>query len=94
MELVGDRPCAAPIDPQLHNRLIDRAKQAVQTYYNHEPHCGFGSTDCNTPLSLGIHALSIGAYIGAKAHTREEYLEIDSLYPGLKVVFDLVLYHF
>lgn len=94
VNLVGDRPCAKPIDPERHQLLINRALAAVKEHYDIDAHCGFGSTDCNTPLSMGIPSLTIGGYIGAKAHTREEYLEIDSLHPGLKVVFDLVLYHF
>lgn len=92
--LVGDRPCASPIDPAKHKVLIDRALEAVKDHYNLDASTGFGSTDCNTPLSMGIPSLSVGGYIGAKAHTREEHLEINSLHPGLKVVFDLVLHHF
>ena len=92
--LVGDRPCASPIDPEKHQILIDRAISAVKAHYGIEARTGFGSTDCNTPLSMGIPSLSVGGYIGAKAHTREEYLEVDSLHPGLKVVFDLILHHF
>ena len=94
VNLVGDRPCAQPIDPEKHQVLINRALAAVKEHYDIDAHCGFGSTDCNTPLSMGIPSLTIGGYIGAKAHTREEYLEIDSLHPGLKVIFDLVLHHF
>lgn len=94
VNLVGDRPCAKPIDPEKHQVLINRALAAVKEHYDIDAHCGFGSTDCNTPLSMGIPSLTIGGYIGAKAHTREEYLEIDSLHPGLKVIFDLVLHHF
>jgi len=92
--LVGDRPCASPIDPEKHKILIDRALAAAKEHYDIDAHTGFGSTDCNTPLSMGIPSLSVGVYIGANAHTREEYLEIESLHPGLKVVFDLVLHHF
>ena len=92
--LVGNRPCASPIDPEKHQVLINRALEAVKTHYDIESKAGFGSTDCNTPLSMGIPSLSVGGYIGGKAHTREEYLEIASLHPGLKVVFDLVLHHF
>ncbi len=92
--LVGNRPCASPIDPEKHQILINRALEAVKDHYDFEARTSFGSTDCNTPLSMGIPSLSVGGYIGAKAHTREEYLEIDSLHPGLKVIFDLVLHHF
>ncbi len=94
VSLVGDRPCASPIDPDKHQILINRAMAAVKAHYGFDTRAGFGSTDCNTPLSMGIPSLSVGGYIGAKAHTREEYLEIDSLHPGLKVVFDMILHHF
>ena len=94
VNLVGDRPCASPIDPEKHQVLIDRALEAVKTHYNIDAKTGYGSTDCNTPLSMGIPSLSVGGYIGSHAHTREEYLLIDSLHPGLKVIFDLVLHHF
>lgn len=92
--LVGDRPCSATVDPEKHQQLIDRTKVAVKRHYNVDAITGFGSTDCNIPLSLGIPSLSVGCYKGAKAHTREEYLFIDSLYPGLKLAFELILYHF
>lgn len=92
--LVGNRPCSGIVDPDKHNKLIERVKAAVKTYYDTDSVCGYGSTDCNIPLSMGIPSLSVGAYKGAKAHTREEYLFIDSLYPGLKMVFDLILHHF
>ena len=49
------------------------------------------STDCNIPLSLGIPATCFGLYRGAGAHTREEWLEIDSLLPGLKLGLSTVL---
>ena len=53
-----------------------------------------GSTDCNIPLSMGIPSVCAGCYNGKGAHTREEYVEIDSLLPGLKTAFELVLHHF
>lgn len=94
VSLVGDRPCSAAIEPEKHQKLIDRVKTAVKKYYDVNPATGFGSTDCNIPLSMGIPSLSVGCYKGAKAHTREEYIYIDSIYPGLKLAFDLILHHF
>ena len=43
------------------------------------------STDCNIPLSLGIPALCIGVWTGGGAHTREEWIEKNSLPYGLEV---------
>lgn len=43
---------------------------------------------------MGIPAVCLGCYFGEGSHTREEYVEIDSLHPGLCVAFELVLHHF
>lgn len=91
---VGDRPCSGPVDQERMEALRTRAAAAIGRYYGREVRFGAGSTDCNVPLSLGIPAVCFGCYIGAGAHTREEYVEIDSLLPGLKLAFDQVLYHF
>ena len=91
VEVVGDRPCGLDVD---NSRLAGRAAEAVRAHYGFEPQYGCGSTDCNIPLSIGIPAICPGCILGAGAHTREEYVEIDSLLPGLKVAAQLVLHHF
>lgn len=91
VELVGDRPCGVAVD---NSALAERAAQAVLTHYGLIPHFSVGSTDCNIPLSMGIPAICPGCVMGAGAHTREEYVEIDSLLPGLKVAAELILHHF
>ena len=45
-------------------------------------------------MSMGIAAICPGCILGSGAHTREEFVEIDSLLPGLKVAFRLILHHF
>ena len=94
LTMVGDRPCAGDVDPVQMRELMDRAARAVERYYGKPVNFVSGSTDCNIPLSLGIPAVCVGCCFGDGAHTREEYVEIDSLLPGLKVAFDLVLHHF
>lgn len=91
VEMVGDRPCGQNVDNSL---LSSRAADAVRIHYGFEPCFTSGSTDCNIPLSLGIPAICPGCILGAGAHTREEYVEIDSLLPGLKVAAQLIMYHF
>ena len=90
-EVVGDRPCGLEVD---NTFLGERAAEAVRTHYGVTPHFGVGSTDCNIPLSMGIPAICPGCIMGWGAHTREEYVEIDSLLPGLKVAAQLILHHF
>ena len=90
-ELVGDRPCGLMVD---NSALTARAAAAVRRHYGIDPVCTSGSTDCNVPLSMGIPAICPGCVLGAGAHTREEYVEQNSLLPGLKVAFSLILHHF
>ncbi len=92
--LRGDRPCSSAVDETRHNALIDRAKAATKCWYDVDSGTCASSTDCNIPLSMGIPAIAFGGYRGRGAHTREEYLEIDSLLPGLKMIFQMVLHHF
>lgn len=92
--LMGDRPCSGDVDPLEEQALSERAAKAVLRHFGREAHYGVGSTDCNIPLSMGIPAVCVGCADGAGAHTREEYVVIDSLKPGLKLAFDLILHHF
>ena len=91
VEVVGDRPCGLEVD---NSFLAERAVRAVEAHYGFVPRFSVGSTDCNIPLSMGIPAICPGCVMGAGAHTREEYVEIDSLLPGLKVAAELILHHF
>jgi di/tripeptidase len=54
--------------------------------------CGFGasSTDCNTPLSMGVPAVCLGLCEGRGAHTRGEWLEIDSLPKGAQIAAEFI----
>ena len=92
--LVGDRPCSSIVDEARHNALIERAKAATKAWYDADSGTCASSTDCNIPLSMGIPSVAFGGYLGRGAHTREEWLEIDSLLPGLKMIFQMVLHHF
>lgn len=92
--LVGDRPCAAPVDEVKMTAMIQRAEETAQRRYGHGITCRSGSTDCNIPLAMGIPSLSLGCYRGEGAHTREEYVEASSLHAGLQFAYDLILYHF
>lgn len=92
--LVGDRPCSGLVDETKMEFLRSRAAAATRRYYNCDIQFGSGSTDCNVPLSMGIPAICVGCYDGAGAHTRQEYVEISSLLPGLNFAFDMILYHF
>jgi tripeptide aminopeptidase len=74
--LVGDRPSgvtAAGVP------LLERAK-AVTRWFGHEPRLGSSSTDANTPIALGVPALTIGrGGVGGETHAPGEWwLDVDS----------------
>lgn len=52
---------------------------------------GAYSTDANVPLSLGISAVTLGTIKGAKAHTRDEWVDLDSLVTGRSIALELLL---
>jgi len=94
VELLGERPCSGEVDMQREESLMNRAAAAAKRHANVEMDFRAGSTDCNIPLSMGIPAICTGCYVGGGAHTREEWVQIDSLLPGLKIAFELILHHF
>lgn len=88
---IGNRPCGMGIDKKKHQYLIDRCTKAIQSVYPIKPDFRSGSTDANIPLSLGIPAVTFGLYRGGGAHTRQEFVDIDSLVPGLKIALFFLL---
>jgi len=81
---VGDRPCS-DIAPEKVQTLVDQLRPEIQAVIGSEVRLKSSSTDCNIPLSMGIPALCIGVYRGAGSHTREEWVQKDTLVPGLEV---------
>lgn len=91
---VGDRPCGAQVDEGRQLALKDRAAQAVRRHFDQEPVFRSGSTDCNIPLSMGIPSVCVGCCMGGGAHTREEFVETDSLARGRRVAMEMILHYF
>ena len=92
--LLGDRPCSGEVDPLAKQALFNRTAAILNRHFGVEPGHSSGSTDCNIPLSLGIPAVCLGGFRGSGVHTREEYLEIDSIPEGIGLALDLVLQYF
>lgn len=91
--IVGNRPCGIEVDAERHNALITRTQATVEKYFGFVPVPGSASTDCNIPLSMGIPSVEVSCGRGGGAHTREEFIEIDSQLPGIKLAFELILHH-
>ena len=89
-ELMGERPCMGDVDPQKMEDLLERCSDIIEDFSGNRPPRRPSSTDANIPLSLGIPATCFGMYRGSGAHTREEYLEVDSLLTGLKIGLTII----
>jgi len=83
VELVGNRPCSE-VDEKLQNDLVKRCTEITEKIIDKEVVYGPSSTDCNIPMSLGIPGVALGVYVGGGAHTREEWVSIESFVPGLE----------
>ena len=87
---VGERPCAAKVDEEEMDRLRRICSAVVEQAAGLTPTFESSSTDCNIPLSMGIPAICVGTHTGGGTHTREEYVEIDSLPIGLDIAIRVI----
>lgn len=92
--VIGERPCAREVDKQAQAALVNRVSAVLECHFGEAPVQKAGSTDCNVPLSMGIPAVCFGCILGDGMHTREEYVELDSVTAGLQAALDTVLYYF
>lgn len=88
--VVGERPCAEGVDQNELDKLIAECDELYKGILGVEIVKNSGSTDCNIPLSLGIPAIAVGSYYGEKTHTREEWIEIESLGKGYELALALI----
>ena len=91
VELLGIRPGSGPVDPEALGRLTAQSAEIIECFAGEPAELRAASTDSNVPLSLGIPANTVGTVRGGLAHTREEWVALDSLKPGLKIALALML---
>lgn len=90
VEKIGDRPCSNIDDAEIE-RLRQICKPIIESVVREPVVFKSSSTDCNIPLSLGIPALCIGVHKTGGAHTREEWVDKESLISGLEVAIRITL---
>ena len=91
VELLGLRPCGQDGDVQRQTELENACCAALARYAGTKPCIASGSTDCNVPLSMGVPSACFGVYVGEGAHTREEWVELASIGPGMKAAMSVLL---
>lgn len=94
VELVGVRPCQGEIDPEILSAMTRRVQEVCQEETGVDCVEKSGSTDSNIPMSLGIPSICVGTYWGEGMHTREEWVELDSIPKGLAITARLILDYF
>ncbi len=94
VETIGIRPCGNLTDTSVLEEMVQRTKSICEKHSGLECRLTSGSTDANLPMSLGIPAICVGTYMGGGMHTREEYLEIDSVPVGLGITAEVILDYF
>ena len=94
VEVVGKRPCGGDVDKEVHEMMINKVINASEKYSGLPCARTTGSTDCNIPMSMGVPAVCPGIYMGGGTHTREEWVEIDSLPIGLMICGEIMLDYF
>lgn len=91
VELLGLRPGNATVPQKELKEYTAKSADIIRNFFFKDLDFSEYSTDANVPLSLGILANTIGTVSGGDAHTREEWVDLDSLPAGLKIVLSLML---
>ncbi len=88
--VIGERPCSN-VDEDKQRELVKICENAMTRVTKGTVKYANASTDCNIPASMGIPSVCIGVFKGGGMHTREEYIELESLKPGLEIGINTVL---
>ena len=90
-EVLGIRPCNKGVDQEALRSLEESCRKVISMYWDGQVKTKASSTDANIPLSMGIPACTVGCVAGGGAHTREEWIETDSLLPGFLTALGMVM---
>lgn len=94
IELLGSRPCMGDVDEIAQSALLNKCSAVIEDVTGEIPDRRSSSTDCNIPYSIGIPSTCFGAYYGGNSHTREEYIEVESLKKGILIAATIILEEF
>ena len=90
VEILGIRPGAGEYDKTELETWTKKNIACIREFYDGAMDVSPGSTDANIPLSKGILANTIGTVKGGGAHTREEWVDLDSIPTGMGIVMNIL----
>ena len=94
VEVLGVRPCKGDVDEEKQEGLTKRMQAMMSSFTGKPVVACAGSTDANTALAAGVPSVTIGACDGFGAHTRGEWVRLDSLKTGQKIAMAAVMQYF
>ena len=94
MEVLGVRPCKGDVDEEKQASLTKRMQTMMSSFTGKPVIACAGSTDANTALAAGVPSVTIGACDGFGAHTRGEWVRLESLKTGQKIAMAAVMQYF
>lgn len=94
VKLLGERPGMGEVDMEKQAMLEESCCAALTHYTGLLPAVSSGSTDCNVPLSMGIPSICFGVYRGDGEHTREEWIDTETISAGMKAAASVLMYWF
>ena len=94
VEVLGLRPCKGDVNEAEQEALTRRMQEMMSSFTGKPVGAGAGSTDANSALAVGVPSVTIGACDGYGAHTRGEWVELESLKIGQKITMAAVMHYF
>ncbi len=94
IEILGVRPGNGLLNQEEFEKFTDHNVRLIKEYYLDDVEKCANGTDSNIPLSYGICANTIGTLMGEKAHTYDEWIDLDSYKIGFKVMMNIILEYF
>lgn len=90
VDVLGVRPGAGEMDQEAFQAWTDKNISLIRAYYDGEMDLRAFSTDANVPLSKGVFANTIGTIKGDGAHTRQEWVDLNSIPAGMGIAISLM----
>lgn len=94
VEVLGVRPCKGDVDEKKLADLTGRMARIIKEATGQNAKTEAASTDANSALAIGVPAVTIGTVDGRGAHTRGEWVRLDSIGPGMKIALATVMQYF
>ncbi len=85
-EVIGIRPCGEGYDEAEFENLLTCLSKICEDVSGIPCKRTSSSTDSNIPLSMGVLSTTIGGSLAHGAHTREEWVDKESIFTGYEIV--------